>query len=340
MSGEIVESSGAEVAVQEIRSDYIMALDPASKFLSHEGSARIPIQERFARDMETFHKEKEEELRREVTCLRARLRHPLLGPHYRIDANEIYKVRQESIELFRKEYFPEALQNAHSELCSLGSKLTTVGRKIDVFLEYLFPTPLNRHAGVREWEKTEPVKKKFSFLLVGLETHDMVTSRGREEFASMMKDKKLMPTILPDEFVQYYLGEIEKSFSDFSTSLGNVARELSTFGDTTGGENKQLEIDVKTANFALSQINKGAPEQSGLYAIMLNTALMRIGEELEPKIKRVNDQIRYIMDGGTEWASFESFLVKEGYKKQEEYLGSGSWRLTHATKKIPKGAAG
>lgn len=244
--------------------------------------------------------------------------HPLTKPHYRIEKRDAKK-HFEEVDKIKNSIVSDSIRESVLGLYGIENDISNTQNEIGVFLKYLFPTPINRSAGQREWKETVPVEDSFFFLFLGSKQFRPFEKTGYEKFAAMSEDMKIIETVLPEDYSEYFVEKINGSVSEFNKNMQNVAKRIKTIGTNKTEENKDLKIDVKIANYALAKMKESKAWKKGIYAILLNTSLARIKSYLKKEINDFNntrDCIIYLR------RDFDGFLEANGYKQKISLINS------------------
>ncbi len=313
--GEIAEKSESEIAVPQINLEHIQTVGDGAEYLNKIFPS---IRDEHQKQIYELFEKKEKKLRKIDGRGLSRILNPLIGAHYEISEKDAYSSTPEEKEIEKRVKSFGIMDFYAPELIRAGAYPTTIEKDVkeiqgnlEVFLRYLFPTPTNRSAGKKEWNEIVPVEESVLF---GLYKHFVQFQKsGREEFAQMAEDMKLIGTVLPEEYADYYIKKTENSISTFNKDMEAAAKSIRTAGLCETKENKDLNMDIEIANYAIRKIRESKGAQKGVYAILLDTSIGRIESYLNKEIERFCkslNEIKYLH----EW--FPNFLKEtKGYCK-------------------------
>lgn len=204
-------------------------------------------------------------------------------PDIYLRGKEFYVLDEEAMKNFRaykkeltEKYKNSTARNLFNESpCKKTLEcLGKVGDNTKTFLEHFFPTPVNEFREAKQWEKVIPVPDDFS-ILFGLYKHSKTVpfnSSGKSLTAGESKNMELIGSLLPDEFIDYFINQIRVSVADYNNSIKAAIELLEPFNNTEIKPIEDLKISVNLFNYHLSELKKPYTPLTGLQAIYMDTA--------------------------------------------------------------------
>lgn len=272
----------------QINESYIAALETATDVISEE---KFRLSGIYHKTLEDATKNARIEKRR--TGL-SKLMHG--ERYYFTDLDKLDRELEEKVKELDEKYFPVHVKSSleriqkysltTSAIKKIPIDIVYIQDEVDTFLDYFFPTPVNRIYGKKSWEEIVPIEEEFDFFgLMRSKRSVPFKKSGTEKIDALMENKEIMETLLKREHIESFIKKINETSSEFTKDLRQASEDLSFL--TANKEPKELDhhlkMDIELYNCALSTLNdKDYSIKTGLSAITLNTSLSK----LKPRIER------------------------------------------------------
>lgn len=236
-------------------------------------------------------------------------------------STKFHKIRDTLIEKYTPPEVCEIYEMGKSEIEDIFVEgLRKIEEVDNIFLKYFFPTPVNNADWERFLKEIVPVTEGFSVLFLSKTSVRPFEKTTYERGHSTAENLQIAPTVLNEKHIDFYVDKILKVASDYNAEIQRISQMLLKFEKEGAQIPDYLQTDIDIFNFSLENLRKKNYQIAGLYALQLNTSILRIKPELERIAGLLYTSVERFMHGRDSCPSLRESLKKRGFKIKEGYV--------------------